>query len=59
MCVHFMMGELEGGFYQLLKIFIEVIFFTNSLSNPLLISEPEEKEFLDSGNKIAILGTEL
>ena len=52
-----MMGELEGGFYQLLKIFIEVIFFTNSLSNPLL--KPEEKEFLDSGNKIAILGTEL
>lgn len=54
-----MMGELEGGFSQLLKIFIEVIFFTNSLSNPLLISVPEEKEFLDPGNKITILGTEL
>lgn len=54
-----MMGELEGGFYQLLKIFIEVIFFTNSLSNPLLISVPEEKEFLDTGNKITILGIEL
>lgn len=53
------MGELEGGFSQLQRSLLKWFSLLNSLSNPLLISVPEEKEFLDPGNKITILGTEL